>query len=37
MLWVGNTAHLRRSDYTTQSGVFKRYSTARSIPNSPHY
>ena len=44
MLWVGNTAHLRRSDFTTQSGVFKRYSTARTIPELasllatiPHY
>lgn len=44
MLWLGNTAHLRRSDFTTQSGVFKRYSAARSIPELtellatvPHY
>ncbi|MGB0416686.1 MAG: alkaline phosphatase D family protein [Coraliomargarita sp.] len=44
MLWLGNTTHLRRSDFTTQSGVFKRYSTARTIPELaellatvPHY
>lgn len=44
MLWLGNTAHLRRSDFATQSGVFKRYSTARSTPELatllatvPHY
>lgn len=44
MLWLGNTAHLRRSDFTTQSGVLKRYGAARRIPELanllatvPHY
>ncbi|MGJ8639344.1 MAG: alkaline phosphatase D family protein [Opitutaceae bacterium] len=32
MLWLGNTAHLRESDWTSQSGVLKRYAQARSVP-----
>lgn len=43
MIWTGNTAHLRESDWTTQSGYLKRYSTARAVPelqallaNVPH-
>jgi len=32
MLWVGNTAHLRASEYHTKTGYLKRYSTARSVP-----
>ena len=32
MIWAGNTAHLRDSDWATPSGVLKRYSHARSIP-----
>lgn len=44
MLWVGNTAHLRESDWRSTSGYFKRYSTARALPelqsllaSTPHY
>jgi len=44
MIWAGNTAHLRQSDWTTQSGYFKRFTKARSIPqlkpllqSIPHY
>ena len=44
MIWAGNTAHLRKSDWTTQSGYLKRYAIARSIPelqpllqSIPHY
>jgi alkaline phosphatase D len=44
MIWAGNTAHLRRSDWTTKSGYLKRYAKARSIPqlgpllqSIPHY
>ena len=44
MIWAGNTAHLRKSDWTTQSGYLKRYAMARSIPDLqpllqsiPHY
>lgn len=43
MIWTGNTAHLRESDWTTQSGYLKRYTTARAVPelqrllaNVPH-
>ena len=32
MIWAGNTAHLRESDWTTQSGYLKRFSTARAVP-----
>ncbi len=32
MIWTGNTAHLRESDWTTQSGYLKRFSTARAVP-----
>lgn len=32
MIWVGNTAHLRPSDWTTQSGYLKRFAKARSVP-----
>lgn len=32
MIWAGNTAHLRQSDWTTQSGYFKRYTNARAQP-----
>jgi alkaline phosphatase D len=32
MIWAGNTAHLRESDWTTQSGYLKRFSTARGVP-----
>ena len=31
MIWVGNTAHLRKSDWSTQSGYLKRYTKARSV------
>lgn len=31
MIWAGNTAHLRKSDYTTQAGTIKRFTTARQI------
>lgn len=44
MLWTGNTAHLRRSDFTTLSGILKRFSYARAAPelsallsSIPHY
>ncbi|PDH29973.1 MAG: hypothetical protein CNE95_03785 [Puniceicoccaceae bacterium MED-G30] len=44
MLWAGNTAHIRRSDFTSRSGIFKRFSHARNIPelkqllsDIPHY
>ena len=44
MLWLGNTAHLRPSDWTTESGYLKRFSRARSVPDLqpllgaiPHY
>jgi alkaline phosphatase D len=44
MIWAGNTAHLRVSDWNTQSGFLKRYSNARSMPelapllaSIPHY
>ena len=32
MIWAGNTAHLRDSDWASRSGVLKRYSHARAIP-----
>lgn len=31
MLWVGNTAHLRESDWASKSGYLKRYTHARSV------
>ena len=44
MLWVGNTAHLRPSDWATQSGYLKRFTTARAVSqldpllrSIPHY
>ena len=44
MIWTGNTSHLRQSDWSSQSGYFKRYSKARSTPqlepllaSIPHY
>ncbi|MEM8868358.1 MAG: alkaline phosphatase D family protein [Verrucomicrobiota bacterium] len=32
MIWAGNTAHIRESDWASQSGYIKRYSKARSVP-----
>lgn len=32
MIWAGNTAHLRTSDWTTRSGYLKRFAKARSSP-----
>lgn len=32
MIWAGNTAHLRDSDWATKSGTMKRFATARSVP-----
>lgn len=32
MLWLGNTAHLRQSDWNSKSGYLKRFSTARAQP-----
>jgi len=32
MLWLGNTAHLRESDWSSKSGYLKRYAHARSTP-----
>jgi alkaline phosphatase D len=44
MLWLGNTAHLRDSDWSSKSGTLKRFTTARTVPelkpllaNVPHY
>lgn len=44
MLWLGNTAHLRESDWASKSGYLKRFSSARSVPeldqllrNTPNY
>ena len=44
MLWLGNTAHLRQSDWSSKSGYIKRYTTARAqknlqnlLANIPHY
>jgi len=31
MLWLGNTAHLRESDWSSKSGFIKRYTSARSL------
>ncbi|MFT5837054.1 MAG: alkaline phosphatase D [Candidatus Azotimanducaceae bacterium] len=32
MIWAGNTAHIRESDWTSKSGYLKRFAKARSIP-----
>lgn len=32
MLWLGNTAHLRASDWSSRSGYLKRFSHARATP-----
>ncbi|MEO0510741.1 MAG: alkaline phosphatase D family protein [Verrucomicrobiota bacterium] len=32
MLWLGNTAHLRESDWGSKSGYLKRFTHARSLP-----
>jgi alkaline phosphatase D len=32
MIWAGNTAHLRQSDWGSKSGYLKRFSQARSVP-----
>ncbi|HBM86354.1 MAG TPA: phosphodiesterase, partial [Opitutae bacterium] len=44
MIWTGNTAHLRASDWSSQSGTLKRFSKARSVAelqpllaSIPHY
>lgn len=44
MLWLGNTAHLRPSDWGSESGYLKRFAKARSVPqlqellqSIPHY
>tara|TARA_B110000093_G_scaffold26406_1_gene25665 strand:+ start:5806 stop:7143 length:1338 start_codon:yes stop_codon:yes gene_type:complete len=44
MIWTGNTAHLRDSDWATQSGTLKRFAKARSLSelqpllaSIPHY
>lgn len=44
MLWLGNTAHLRESDWGSLSGYLKRFAQARSAPglaklisNTPNY
>ncbi|MFU8848308.1 MAG: alkaline phosphatase D family protein [Opitutales bacterium] len=44
MLWLGNTAHLRVSDWSSRSGYLKRFSHARATPElakllagTPHY
>lgn len=44
MLWLGNTAHLRESDWASKSGILKRFAKARSVPelkrllaNVPNY
>lgn len=44
MIWAGNTAHLRQSDWSSKSGYLKRFAKARSIPqlkallqSIPHY
>lgn len=44
MIWAGNTAHLRQSDWSTHSGYLKRYAKSRSVPqlksllqSIPHY
>ena len=37
MLWVGNTAHLRESDWASKSGILKRYAHARAVPEISHF
>lgn len=44
MIWAGNTAHLRSSDWMSKSGYLKRFNKARSVPqlgpllqSIPHY
>lgn len=44
MLWLGNTAHLRQSDWGSKNGYLKRFATARKAPGlakllagTPHY
>lgn len=44
MIWAGNTAYLRESDWGSKSGYLKRFAKARSIPqlkpllqSIPHY
>ena len=44
MIWAGNTAHLRASDWTSRSGTLKRFASARNIAqlqpllaSIPHY
>lgn len=44
MIWAGNTAHLRESDWASKSGTLKRFAKARSVPELqpllagiPHY
>ena len=44
MLWLGNTAHLRESDWTSRTGYLERFSQARSptdlaplLANIPQY
>ena len=44
MIWAGNTAHLRDSDWASKSGTLKRFGKARSVPELqgllagiPHY
>jgi len=44
MIWVGNTAHLRPSDWGSRSGYLKRFAKARSVEELqpllaavPHY
>lgn len=32
MIWLGNTAHLRESDWSSKSGYLKRFARARSAP-----
>ncbi len=44
MIWTGDTAHLRPSDWGSRSGFLKRFSEARAVPqlapllaSFPHY
>ena len=44
MIWAGNTAHLRDSDWASRSGTLKRFGNARSVSelqpllaSIPHY
>jgi alkaline phosphatase D len=44
MIWAGNTAHLRNSDWSSRSGTLKRFGKARSVKelqpllaSIPHY